>query len=70
MAFQDVTKIKYLTDGVLLKQMMEDPLLLRYRQALYYTCVMDVICSVVMVDEAHERTIASDVLLSLLRKVR
>lgn len=30
-ATQDITKIKFLTDGVLLKQMMEDPLLTQYR---------------------------------------
>ena len=28
---QGVTRIKYLTDGVLLREMMQDPLLLKYR---------------------------------------
>ncbi|KAI5070262.1 hypothetical protein GOP47_0014605 [Adiantum capillus-veneris] len=51
-----VTKIKYLTDGVLLREMMEDPLLVRY--------------SVIMVDEAHERSISTDILLGLLKKVQ
>lgn len=51
-----VTKIKYLTDGVLLREMMEDPLLMKY--------------SVIMVDEAHERSISTDILLGLLKKVQ
>lgn len=51
-----VTKIKYLTDGVLLREMMEDPLLMKY--------------SVIMVDEAHERSISTDVLLGLLKKIQ
>lgn len=57
--FEDVTsaktKIKFLTDGLLLREMLVDPLLKRY--------------SVIMVDEAHERAAASDVLLSLLKKI-
>ncbi|MCO5576358.1 hypothetical protein L7F22_030167 [Adiantum nelumboides] len=51
-----VTKVKYLTDGVLLREMMEDPLLVKY--------------SVIMVDEAHERSISTDILLGLLKKVQ
>ncbi|CAI6342234.1 unnamed protein product [Periconia digitata] len=57
--FEDVTsaktKIKFLTDGLLLREMLVDPLLKRY--------------SVIMVDEAHERSLSSDVLISLLKKV-
>ncbi|XP_002972242.2 probable pre-mRNA-splicing factor ATP-dependent RNA helicase DEAH9 [Selaginella moellendorffii] len=51
-----VTKIKYVTDGVLVKEMMEDPLLTKY--------------SVIMIDEAHERSIATDIVLGLLKKIQ
>lgn len=54
-ATRGVTKIKYMTDGVLLREMMADPLLSSY--------------SVIMVDEAHERSIATDILLGLLKKI-
>ncbi|KAI0492045.1 hypothetical protein KFK09_026310 [Dendrobium nobile] len=53
---QGVTKIKFLTDGVLLREMMDDPLLIKY--------------SVIMVDEAHERSISTDMLLGLLKKIQ
>jgi ATP-dependent RNA helicase DDX35 len=50
------TRIKFLTDGMLIREALVDPLLSRY--------------SVIMVDEAHERSISSDILLGLLKKIR
>lgn len=48
------TKIKYMTDGMLQIEALQDPLMSRY--------------SVIMLDEAHERTIATDVLFTLLKR--
>ncbi|KAJ2986899.1 hypothetical protein NUW58_g4813 [Xylaria curta] len=58
--FEDVTsaatRIKFLTDGLLIREALVDPLLSRY--------------SAIMVDEAHERSISTDILLGLLKKIR
>ncbi|KAL9949934.1 hypothetical protein ACHAQF_000184 [Verticillium nonalfalfae] len=48
------TRIKYMTDGMLQREILVDPDLKRY--------------SVIMLDEAHERTISTDVLFALLKK--
>jgi ATP-dependent RNA helicase DDX35 len=51
------TQIKYVTDGMLLREAtVVDPLLSNY--------------SVVMVDEAHERNLNSDAVLGLIKKIR
>jgi len=51
----DKTKIKYMTDGMLLRECMTDPELRRY--------------SVVILDEAHERTLSTDILFGLIKQV-
>ncbi|KAK6588144.1 hypothetical protein RS030_7956, partial [Cryptosporidium xiaoi] len=55
--FEDITspetKIKYMTDGMLLREALSDCSLSQY--------------SVIMLDEAHERTITTDVLFGLLK---
>ncbi|OWR55134.1 ATP-dependent RNA helicase DHX8 [Danaus plexippus plexippus] len=49
------TKIKFMTDGVLLKEIQSDFLLSKY--------------SVVIIDEAHERSMYTDILLGLLSRI-
>ncbi|PHH82135.1 hypothetical protein CDD82_6893 [Ophiocordyceps australis] len=49
----DKTVLKYMTDGMLLRELMTDPQLEGY--------------SALMIDEAHERTVHTDILLALLK---
>ncbi|XP_073158491.1 pre-mRNA-splicing factor ATP-dependent RNA helicase DEAH1-like isoform X2 [Henckelia pumila] len=57
--FEDCTSentiLKYMTDGMLLREFLGDPELASY--------------SVVMVDEAHERTVSTDVLFGLVKDI-
>ena len=44
-----------MTEGILLREMMSDPLLTKY--------------SVIILDEVHERTLLTDIIMGLLKKI-
>lgn len=57
--FEDCTSnetiVKYMTDGMLLREAMADPSLSRY--------------AAIVLDEAHERTVATDILMGLMKQI-
>lgn len=54
--FSDDSLIKYMTDTSLIKEILQDPLLRRY--------------SAIMIDDVHERSLSTDLLLGLIKKIR
>ena len=52
---KDKTLIKFMTDGILLQEIESDFLLKKY--------------SVIIIDEAHERSLNSDILISLISRI-
>lgn len=53
--YSENSKIKYMTEGILLREMLANPLLSEY--------------SVIIIDEAHERSVLTDCVLGLLKKI-
>lgn len=51
----EATRIAFVTDGIMLKEMMNDPNLSKY--------------AAIMIDEAHERSLNSDILLGLMKTI-
>lgn len=51
----DKTILKYMTDGMLLREAMEDHELMKY--------------STIILDEAHERTLSTDILMGMIKKL-
>lgn len=52
---ENETHIKYMTEGILIRELMSEPLLDSY--------------SIIMVDEVHERSVNTDILLALLKRI-
>lgn len=53
--YNENTKIKFMTEGILIREMLANPILSEY--------------SVIMIDEAHERNLITDCILGLVKKI-
>ncbi|RUS75928.1 hypothetical protein EGW08_016316, partial [Elysia chlorotica] len=53
---EEKTRVKFMTDGMMIREIMKDPLLRKY--------------SIILLDEAHERALNTDIVLGLLRKIQ
>ena len=83
--FEDCTSektiIKYMTDGMLLREFLSEPDLAQYRYVAHCSlslslslslvlCLMPLsTCSVLIIDEAHERTLHTDILFGLVKDI-
>ncbi len=54
--YTQTTRVKYMTDGMIVRELMSDSLLSKY--------------SVIIVDEAHERTLRTDLLIANLKTIQ
>ena len=54
-AVSSETRIKFMTEGMLLRETLSDPLLRQY--------------GIIILDEAHERTVSTDILLGHVRQI-
>ncbi|KAJ3758406.1 P-loop containing nucleoside triphosphate hydrolase protein [Lentinula raphanica] len=54
--FSSQTRIKYMTDGMIVRELMSDPSLSKY--------------SIIIVDEAHERSLRTDILIANLKTIQ